>query len=118
MTTFGPYPGIVREWHDGDTCRLDLDLGFHRFYLAVNPFTGRKEPSCRIWGINAPELSTGAGKEAKAFAESLLPLGTSVSLTSHGFDDFGRYLGQITLPDGRDFSTAMLEAGQAVPDSG
>jgi hypothetical protein len=44
---FGPYPAVVRDWHDGDTCHIDVDLGFG-LILSL---------SCRIFGINAPELS-------------------------------------------------------------
>jgi endonuclease YncB( thermonuclease family) len=105
--TFGPYPAVVLSWHDGDTCHLDLDLGF-ALHL-------QGEPSCRIFGINAPELATAAGKAALAYAESICPAGTKVSVVSHGWDKYGgRFDGSLTLPDGSDFGTKMLAAAQAV----
>jgi endonuclease YncB( thermonuclease family) len=62
--TFGPYPGTVVSVHDGDTCTIALDLGFGL------TFTGA---TCRVYGINAPELVTQAGKDALAYAQTLLP---------------------------------------------
>jgi endonuclease YncB( thermonuclease family) len=66
--------------------------------------------------INAPELSTDAGKAALAFAETLLSVGMRVTTTSFGWDKYGgRYDGAIVLPDGRDFAQVMLDNNQAVP---
>lgn len=113
--TFGPYPGIVRDWHDGDTCHVDLDLGFFETLRAYD-IDGHPRISCRIFGMNAPELSTDAGKTALAYAAQLCPPGTRVLVTSHGLDKYGgRFDGSLTLPDGTDFATLMIAAGQAVP---
>jgi endonuclease YncB( thermonuclease family) len=105
--SFGPYPMLVLDWYDGDTCHVRLDLGFGIFLQAV---------SCRIYGINAPELTNRpAGQDAKAYAQQLCPDGTLVKVLSHGWDKYGgRFDGEITLEDGRDFGHAMIEAGQAV----
>jgi endonuclease YncB( thermonuclease family) len=112
---YGPYRGIVRDWHDGDTCHLDLDLGFGFALLAYNPITGKPIISCRSFGINAPELKSGtAGHEALVFANEIAPAGTLVTVTSHGWDKYGgRFDGQLLLPNGDDFSARMVEAGQA-----
>jgi endonuclease YncB( thermonuclease family) len=109
VTTFGPYAGIVDSVHDGDTVHVKLDLGFDlTVYSRV-----------RVFGINAPELSTPEGKTARDFAKSLLPVGTAVHVLSHGWDKYGgRVDGEITLPDGSSFATAMLNSGNAVPYSG
>lgn len=115
MATYGPYPGLVRLVHDGDTIYIDLSLGFG--YVAESrdwddhPWLG-----CRVFGINAPELSTTAGKVARDYAQGLLKPGDRVTVLSHGWDKFGgRFDGSITLADGRDFAMLMLQAGQAVP---
>jgi len=97
-------PATVVSVVDGDTAHLVLDLGWHI------TFTAR----VRVAGINAPELNTDAGVAAKAFAETLLPAGTSVTFTSHTLDKWGRPLGAITLPGCADFAAAMLDAGHAV----
>lgn len=113
---FGPYPGIVRDWHDGDTCHVDLDLGFG-VILSAHNLDGHPLVSCRIYGINAPELATAPGKASLAYAQQLCPPGTAVTVVSHGFDKYGgRFDGSLELPDGRDFGELMLAAGQAVPD--
>ncbi len=114
MSMFGPYPGVVRDWHDGDTCHVDLDLGFAVIEAAYD-LDAKPRLSCRVFGINAPELSTDAGKVALAFAKTLCPPGTRVLVLSRGWDKYGgRFDGQITLPDGRDYATVMIAAGQAV----
>lgn len=105
---FGPYPATVVDWHDGDTCHVDLDLGFGIHLMAP--------VACRLWGIDAPELKLEEGKVSRDYARELCPPGTDVTVVSHGWDKWkGRFDGQLTLPDGRDFSQAMLDAGQAVP---
>jgi len=115
---FGPYPGRVIEVHDGDTLTLDLDLGFG-VRLPGQSWGGKTLLACRVHGINSPELNTDAGKAARAYASGLLPPGTLVTVTSYGWDKYGgRFLGGITLGDGRDFATLMLDAGQARPYSG
>jgi len=109
VTVYGPYPAVVASIHDGDTMTLDLDLGFNITFRS----------NCRVYGINAPELATQAGKDALAYAETLIHPGDKVTVLSHGWDKYGgRFDGSVTLPDGRDFATEMLTAGQAVPFKG
>ena len=115
MSSFGPYPARVAQVYDGDTIVLDIDLGFDHIIEGLD-FDGKRRLACRVFGINAPELSTEAGKAAKAFAETLLKPGDRLTLLSHGWDKYGgRFDGAITLADGRDFGQAMIDAGQAVP---
>lgn len=103
MTTWR-VPAAVDRLVDGDTVRLALDLGWH-IQLTDN---------VRIAHINAPELSTPAGLAARDYAATLLPAGAQVMFTSHSRDKYGRCLGDLQLPDGRDFATEMLIAGHAV----
>lgn len=104
--TYGPYPAKINDWHDGDTCHLDVDLGFG-LVLAL---------SCRCYGINAPELATAKGPAARTAALALAPVGTTVTVLSHGWDKYGgRFLGEITLADGEPFAHAMIDAGHAKP---
>jgi endonuclease YncB( thermonuclease family) len=113
--TWGPYRAKLVDWHDGDTCHLDVDLGFGFFLLAYSPITGRPQTSCRVYGINAPELGTDTGKASLAYAQRLVPPGTLVMLRSESWDKYGgRYDGTITLPDGSDFAFTMVTNGQAV----
>jgi micrococcal nuclease len=112
---FGPYPAKVVEIHDGDTITFDIDLGFSHMVIGKY-WDGKTQMSCRVFGINAPELKTQAGKDALAYAQTIIHPGDICSVLSHGWDKFGgRFDGSITLPDGTDFATLMLDAGQAVP---
>jgi endonuclease YncB( thermonuclease family) len=115
VTTFGSYPARVLDWHDGDTAHLNLDLGFG-IILSAYSVTGHPVISCRIFGINAPELNTVEGLASLAYAAQLCPPGTQVSVISHSWDKYGgRFDGEIILPDGRSFGQAMIDAGQALP---
>jgi micrococcal nuclease len=107
---FGPYAGVVDVVHDGDTVNVKLDVGFDlTVYTRV-----------RILGINAPELSTQAGKDARDFAQTLLKPGEDVHVMSYGWDKFGgRIDGSIAFgPNGADFGKAMIDAGHAKPWDG
>jgi endonuclease YncB( thermonuclease family) len=123
VRAFGPYPGLVREVHDGDTVFVDLDLGFG-VYLTSKSWDGKSMLSCRVhrtlhggsWiGINAPELAAPEGRASLAYAQTLLRPGDRVLVLSFGWDKYGgRFDGLITLPDGSDFGSLMVQAGQAV----
>ena len=107
MATFGPYPATVLGWHDGDTCHLDIDLGFAIHLVA--------EPTCRVYGINAPELSTPEGKDALAHVLGLAPPGSKVTVVSHGWDKYGgRFDGELTRGDGVLIGPSMVNDGFAV----
>ena len=73
---------------DGDTVDLIIDLGFD---------TSRKE-RFRLYGIDAPEMNTAEGKEAKAWLlEALQPLGAiyiqTIQLSTKAKrDKYGRFL--------------------------
>jgi endonuclease YncB( thermonuclease family) len=117
VTAFGPYPARCDAVHDGDTLTLSVDLGFDHLISGLD-FDGRTRLSCRIFGINAPELATQAGKDALAYALTLIKPADRCQVVSHGWDKFGgRFDGTVTLSDGRDFATLMLQSGHAVPFS-
>jgi endonuclease YncB( thermonuclease family) len=104
--TFGPYPAVISHIHDGDTFTTDLDLGFGIHATTFN---------CRLYGANAPELSTDAGKAALAYLLTIMPVGSHVTVVSHGWDKYGgRFDGTVTLADGRDLATLMIASGFAV----
>lgn len=101
------YPAGVDHVHDGDTVVC---------HVLIHPNEGGElhEVHVRLEGINAPELNTAAGKAAKAYAETLLTPGMQVSLVARKKDKYGRFLARIVMPNGDDFSTAMIAAGHAV----
>uniref|UniRef100_A0AAU3I7W5 TNase-like domain-containing protein n=1 Tax=Streptomyces sp. NBC_01393 TaxID=2903851 RepID=A0AAU3I7W5_9ACTN len=110
------YNAIVTDVHDGDTVTVDLDLGVDTWKHAFH---------VRLLGGNARELKDPGGAEAHANLSALLPLGSRVVVLSHktGHDIEpdkygGRYLASITLPDGRDLATLLVEQQWLAPWDG
>lgn len=102
-------PGEVLRVVDGDTVRIRLDLGWSVF----------TDKNCRILGVNAPEVSTPAGRQARTWAQAQLPAGMAVTYVSHALDKYGRPLGHLLYgPDGADYGSALLAAGYAVVYAG
>jgi endonuclease YncB( thermonuclease family) len=122
MTTFGPYAATVVSVHDGDTLRLLIDLGSGPYTPTDLGFgvqlraDAQISLNCRLYGINAPELSTDAGKAARDYLLSLVHPGDQVVVTSHGWDKYGgRFDGSVSKTPVGDLSTQMLDSGHAVP---
>jgi endonuclease YncB( thermonuclease family) len=95
---------------DGDTMNVGVDLGMR---IAT-------ETAVRVYGINAPELSTQAGRDAKLWAiqwfKTHCPDGKFIIDTQKdSTEKYGRYLATITAPDGAVFNTDIVAAGHAVP---
>jgi endonuclease YncB( thermonuclease family) len=95
---------------DGDTFNVGVDLGME---VAMNT-------TLRLYGINAPELSTQAGKDAKVWAIAWLqqhcPNGQFLVQTyKDKTEKYGRYLATVTAPDGHVFNDDIVAAGHAVP---
>jgi endonuclease YncB( thermonuclease family) len=117
------YRAAIIRWMDGDTCAVEVDLGF-RLALGV---------TVRIYGLNCAELHSQLpeerrrGQAAKEFAGSLAAPGTLVMIQSFKAGDstekYGRWLARITLSDGTDFTQRMIDAGHgeeylgALPDA-
>ena len=99
------FPCTLLSWHDGDTCRVlvDLDIAGLTMHRVV-----------RVHGIDTPELNCDAGLAAKEAAEFLAPVGTTITCRTakrRECDSFGRWLAVVKLPGGREFAAAMIEAG-------
>lgn len=115
---YGPYQAKCVAVHDGDTIYFDIDTGFAHFVMS-HDFSGKPLMACRVYGINAPELSTLEGQAALAFAQSILKPGDICQVTSVKWDKYGgRFDGIITLPNGQNFATEMLSSGNAVVYNG
>ena len=90
---------------DGDTVRVDVDLGCDTH---VNL-------TLRLAGIDAPEMGTPEGVAAKAYLEAVIGSPVTVRTIKDRREKFGRYLAYIeTRPAGEDIATALIEAGHAV----
>ncbi len=71
---------------DGDTVILDVSLGFNTWLRSVR---------FRLARINAPELSTPAGQEAKAWLAGLNFSALRIKSTKQ--DDYGRWIAELYL---------------------
>jgi micrococcal nuclease len=94
---------------DADTIVLDVDLGFKV----------TKRDTFRLKYINAPELSTPAGVEARAFLERLLDgKAIEVETTKDKEDKYGRMLATVWASEvGKsqlNVNLAMVDSGHAV----
>lgn len=96
--------GTVVRVVDGDTVKIDIDLGFSVHTVH----------NIRIANINAAELSTQQGKDARDFLIKLLPTGTKVIVHTDKYkQSFTRYIGDIYLGDGRSVAKLIVDAGFA-----
>jgi len=99
------YHATIIRHIDGDTTHVDVDLGCDTHtHLTV-----------RWYGIDAPELNTPEGVEARAWVNEKLPVGTTCTL--HTIKDrrekYGRYLGIFVDPAGASLNDLMVRTGFA-----
>lgn len=103
------YVCTIVGWLDGDTVRLDVDLGFH--------LSNRID--ARLYGVNAPEVHSTkpgerkAGIAAKMRAMDLAPANSRVTVRSHkdGREKFGRWLAEVVLESGQTVNGVLLREG-------
>jgi len=106
------YKATVVSVYDGDTIRVDIDLGLK---------TWIREEKIRLARINAPELRGNertAGLQARDFLRSVI-LNKEVLLQTikDRQGKYGRYLGEIWLKDGETYvniNDEMVKNGHAV----
>lgn len=103
------YNAKVERVVDGDTIVLNIDLGF----------TVHWRSSCRLWGINSPELNSKdkderiRALEAKQYLIDRLKVGSNIIINSRKLDKYGRPIVQIII-DGIDLNNEIVEKGLAV----
>lgn len=100
------YNCTVMKVIDGDTVDVAIDLGLRIF----------NQTRIRLYGINAPELNTEEGKQAKARLSELMPVGGEFILRTikDRKEKYGRYLGIFVDSDGHEVSQRMISEGLAV----
>ena len=82
------YKAQVVRVIDGDTVILNIDLGFKIFHVM----------SCRLSGVNAPELNDKDEEtkfyaiKSKEFLMLILPVGKIITIESKKLDKYGRAL--------------------------
>ena len=71
-----------------------------------------KEVRVRLQHIDAPEKKQAFGTKAKVFLSDMV-FGKIVEVKWKSKDRYGRYLGEIFLPDGRNVNKEIVKAGYA-----
>ncbi len=88
------YKAFVTSVYDGDTITVDIDLGLKTFI---------KGEKIRLYGINAPELRGAERPEGLKSRDFLREVILNKNIFIRTFKDkkekYGRYLGEIHLPD-------------------
>lgn len=95
------YKATITHVVDGDTVDAFIDLGFDIHHIL----------RLRLNGIDTPEVSTAAGREARDYVRSVLE-GKEVVLQTYKPDKYGRYLADILLND-VDFNGLLVDQGYA-----
>lgn len=97
------YQAKVLKVIDGDTVDLTIDLGFH---ITTTIRT-------RLLGINAPEVSTAEGRDARDKLRANLTGSVIASTYKDPGDKYGRWLAKLQHPTMGDVAQWMLSQGLA-----
>lgn len=105
------YTARVLRVVDADTVHLDVDLGFDV----------RRKDSFRLYGINAPEMSTPEGVAARDWLVARLAGADRVVVTTvkDRREKYGRYLGVLWVGSPlSNLNQELIDEGHAVPMGG
>lgn len=108
------YAATLVSIHDGDTLRLDVDLGFDVHHAALD---------VRLLGIDCPELGRpdGLGERARDFVVAWFqrhPGPYVLHTVKDRQEKYGRYLAAITASDGAALVDDLVAGGLAKPYDG
>lgn len=104
------YNAVVTSIYDGDTIRVNIDLGFNFWKM---------NETIRLSGIDAPELrgiERPLGLKSKEWLEKKIPIGSKIIIQTEKDkqEKYGRYLGTIWA-DGVNINLQMMEEKFAIP---
>lgn len=102
------YEAVVTRVIDGDTVEAELDLGFNLKYKAT--FRIKDFDAPETWRPNS-ELEKNHGEKATILATDLLLNKSVIISTEPVVGIYGRYSASITLYNGNDFATIMIDNG-------
>lgn len=101
------YKAVVRSVYDGDTVRLDIDLGCGVWL---------SNQTVRLYGINAPEVRGLEREEGIAARDALRAKIDGKEVEHHSIKDkkgkYGRYLSELYL-DGISINSWLVDQGHA-----
>lgn len=108
------YKCIVLNVIDGDTIKVDIDVGFNIWVRNL---------SVRLIGLDTPALRANDpvdkayGQLCKGAVQKMLPIGSTQIIKTTIEDKYGRILGDF-LFEGDTLCTTLLREGYAVPYKG
>ena len=108
------YKATIRKIVDGDTCDVDIDLGFDVWL---------RDQRIRLHGIDTPECRTRNKREkahgllAKEYVQKALVVGRTYVLTTKEKGKFGRFLGEFKTGKGA-ITKLLVKERLAVPYTG
>lgn len=106
------YKATVNSIYDGDTIRVDIDLGFGIIF---------RDQSLRLLGIDTPEVrgeERPQGLISKAFVEQRIPVGSVIKIATQKDrkEKFGRYLATVYYGEElKNLNEELLQNGMAKP---
>ena len=102
------YEALLERIVDADTFDVELDLGM-RVTLRVR---------LRLAGVNAPEMSTEAGRVATSYLKETLPVGSRLVVRTYKPDKYGRALADVATPHIPDLAMHLVHIGYATTYEG
>ena len=104
MTPTRTYPCVFNRIVDGDTFVVTIDLGFNITTVQT----------IRLAGVNAPEMNTPEGREARVAVVAWTVASPVVEIVGHASKDkYGRRLADLRNTDGVLLASWMLDNGWA-----
>ena len=106
------YKAYVRSIYDGDTIRVDIDLGFGVIL---------SDQSLRLLGLDTPEIrgeERTHGLISRNFVVERIPVGSYITITTvkDRKEKFGRYLATVFYGDDmKNLNEELLQSGMAKP---
>lgn len=107
------YKAKVLEIYDGDTIRVELNLGFGLIWRGSD----NRGIEIRLFGLNAPEIK-GSEKEKGTISrdklrEQILGKEITIKTIKDSKEKYGRYLGIIIKEDGTNINDWLISEGFA-----
>lgn len=106
------YKALVRSIYDGDTIRVDIDLGFGVIF---------SDQSIRLLGVDTPELRGEQrlqGLASRNFVIERIPVGSHITIKTikDRKEKFGRYLATIYYgEEQKNLNEELIQSGMAEP---
>jgi endonuclease YncB( thermonuclease family) len=97
------YPGKIVDVIDGDTVKMQLNLGFRISIIE----------SMRLRGVDAMERDTPEGQKAKRALQRLLNRATTVHAFTYHHDRYGRYITDLIVDEHIYINKKLVEQGHA-----